>query len=225
MLLGCFGTIPYTNQFKNNTIRPKNMFIFSVYPQLYTPQFMHHHLKSKCTTILSDLHFHFVLPSDFFLKLSTLECFSFKATNENWTKNIIIISYEQICMVGVGLGTFWHWVKYQSRIFFLSFFLSTSSFRLSFLHGNKKNKPLPPPPRPPLSWQCSMRIRTCFLHVNDPSAAKASLIHNYACSGPEFVGLYFHSSPHVLLLRLFVCFVFWLLFFPFCWTKKEELTG
>ena len=84
------------------------MFIFSVYPQLYTPQFMHHHLKSKCTTILSDLHrhFHFVLPSDFFLKLSTLECFSFKATNENWTKNIIIISYEQICVVGVGLN--WH---------------------------------------------------------------------------------------------------------------------
>ena len=36
---------------------------------------------------------------------STLESFSFKATNKNWTKNIII-SYEQICMVGVGLGTF-----------------------------------------------------------------------------------------------------------------------
>jgi len=29
-------------------------------------------------------------------------------TYKNWTKNIIIISYEQICMVGVGLGTFWH---------------------------------------------------------------------------------------------------------------------
>ena len=66
------------------------MFIFCVYPQLYTPQFLHNHAKSKCTMILSDLHRHFhivfsyicVLPSDFFLK-RVLESFSFKATNKN----------------------------------------------------------------------------------------------------------------------------------------------
>ena len=58
-------------------------------------------------------HFHFmfsyicVRPSDFFYNY-----FSFKATNKNWTKNIIIISYQQICAIGVGLGIFWHWVIY-----------------------------------------------------------------------------------------------------------------
>ena len=71
------------NNAMNKTIqeqhhKTKNMFIFCVYPQLSTPQFLHHHAKSKCTTILSDLHRHFhfvfsyicVLPSDFFLKYS-----------------------------------------------------------------------------------------------------------------------------------------------------------
>ena len=33
--------------------KTKNIFIFCVYPQLYTPPFLHHHAKSKCTTILS----------------------------------------------------------------------------------------------------------------------------------------------------------------------------
>ena len=55
-----------------------NMFIFCVSQQLYTSQFLHHHAKSKCMTILKDLHRHFhfvfsyicVLPSDFFLKHS-----------------------------------------------------------------------------------------------------------------------------------------------------------
>ena len=46
---------------------------------------------------------------------STLEYFSFKATNKNWTKNITIITYEQICVVGVGLGIFWHWVMYHQK--------------------------------------------------------------------------------------------------------------
>ena len=66
------------NSIQEQHHKTKYMFIFCVYPQLYTPQFLHHHAKSKCTTILSDLHrhFHFVfsyicmLPSDFFLKHS-----------------------------------------------------------------------------------------------------------------------------------------------------------
>ena len=47
---------------------------------------------------------------------STLEPFSFNATNKNWIKNIIIISYEQICMVGVGLGTFWHCIMCTNSV-------------------------------------------------------------------------------------------------------------
>ena len=43
----------------------KDMFISCVYPQLYTPQFLHHHAKSKCTTILSDLHRNFHLVFSF----------------------------------------------------------------------------------------------------------------------------------------------------------------
>ena len=52
------------------------------------------------------------LHASFWFLSQALQSFSFKATNKNWTKNIIIIGYEQICIVGVGLGTFWHWVIY-----------------------------------------------------------------------------------------------------------------
>ena len=66
------------NSIQEQHHKTNKMFIFCVYPQLYTPQFLHHHTKSKCTTILSDLlcHLHFVfsyicvLSSDFFFKHS-----------------------------------------------------------------------------------------------------------------------------------------------------------
>ena len=78
----------WNNSINNSTQeqhhKTKNMFIFCVYPQLYTPQFLYHHAKSKCTTILSDLHrhFHFVFSYICVLLLisfsNTLESFSFK---------------------------------------------------------------------------------------------------------------------------------------------------
>ena len=76
---------------------------------------------NKRSCVFGGRHFHFVSSSLIFACFlliyfsSTLESFSFKATNKNWTKNIIILSHEQICMVGVGLGTFWHWVNYTMR--------------------------------------------------------------------------------------------------------------
>ena len=61
--------------------------------------------RQICTVTFTSSVFSYicVLPSDFF---STLESFSFKATNKNWTKNIIIITYEQSCVSG-RCGT-WH---------------------------------------------------------------------------------------------------------------------
>ena len=97
-LLGCFGTIPYTNQPKNNTIRPK-IWLFSLFIHSYihfssctitqsqnaqriceicTPTFTSCSLKFACFLLISFS--------------STLEYSSFKETKKNWTKNIIIIS-------------------------------------------------------------------------------------------------------------------------------------
>ena len=85
-----------------------------------------------------------------------------------------------------------------SSFFLLFFFFSFFLFLVFvFCKGVKNNVILeaaasPAPPRPPTKLTMLNAHKTCFLHVKDPSA---------------------HSSPHVLLLCLFV---FWLLFFPFC---------
>ena len=91
------------------------MFIFCVYLQLYTP--------SREVKMLDDLvrfapsftlRVLLYLRASFWFFSQILLSTSVCKPQTKTTKNIIIISYKQFCVVGVGLGTFWHRVMWQN---------------------------------------------------------------------------------------------------------------